>query len=161
MGEAFETTARFTDAAGLDSGAAARDADEVVRRIEADEAEAEAARLRFQVEGLPRAKADESVAGWLLASEDVIDVRRAVVVTRHSSTGGSTSLPGALYLTTRRLLLLGRELLSNELTEIEELVVAGERLFLTLSDGVGLSIDASGPRLLRVQIAAAVASARA
>jgi hypothetical protein len=154
MGDAFDTMA----AAG---NAAARDAAEILRRIEADEAEAEAARVRFQMEGLPRAKADESVVGWLLASEDLIDVRHAVVVTRHASSGGSTSFAGALYLTTRRLLLLGRELLSNELTEIEELVVAGERLLLTLTDGVGLSIDASRPRLLRVQIAAAVASARA
>ena len=44
--------------------------------------------------------------------------------------------------------------------KIEELALAGERLLITLRDGTGLSIDASRPRLMRVQIAAALAAGR-
>ena len=45
-------------------------------------------------------------------------------------------------------------------SQIEELALAGERLLITLRDGTGLSIDASRPRLMRVQIAAALAAGR-
>jgi hypothetical protein len=58
------------------------------------------------------------------------------------------------------LMVVGGAPLDVELAEIDELALAGERLLVTLRDGTGLSIDASRPRLMRVQIAAALAAGR-
>jgi hypothetical protein len=81
---------------------------------------------------------------------------------------GTESLSGRLYLTSTRLVLLGRPTadgpveseLSVALGDIEELAVVGERLLVSLADGTGITIDAGRPRLLRVQIAAARYAAR-
>jgi hypothetical protein len=57
-------------------------------------------------------------------------------------------------------MVVGHAPLDVELGGIDELALAGERLLVTLRDGTGLSIDASRPRLLRVQIAAALSAGR-
>ena len=46
-----------------------------------------------------------------------------------------------------------------DLSEIDDVVLSGERLLLVLRGGQGVSIDAPQPRLLRVEIAAARAAA--
>ena len=143
------------DAPGL------RDAEEVLRRARQDEVDALEARERYRAHGLPRIDVDGPVIDRLHPDERVVDVRQSAVVSRHlPETTAPTGLPGRLYLTTRRLLLLGHEPLDVDLAEIDELAVAGERLLVTLRDATGLSIDASRPRLLRVQIAAALAAVR-
>ena len=132
-----------------------RDAEEILRRIRRDEAEADEARIRYRVEGLPSVDVDGRTAARLRPGEAAIDVRSSAVVTRHLLGDGTDELAGQLIITTQRLLVVGHTPLEVELDEIDELALAGERLLVTLRDGTGLSIDASRPRLLRVQIAAA------
>ena len=87
-------------------------------------------------------------------------VRPSSVISRHLRGDGIDDFAGTFYLTSQRLMLLGHTTLEVELDEIDELALAGERLLITLTDGTGLSIDASRPRLMRVQIAAALAAGR-
>ena len=69
-------------------------------------------------------------------------------------------LAGDLYVTSRRLVLVGRYTLSFDLADIEEAMLSGERLLFVLRDGQGASLDVDRPRLLRVELAAARAAAR-
>ena len=70
-------------------------------------------------------------------------------------------LPGDLYVTTRRLVHLGRSTVAYSLDEIREADVAAGQLLLVVGDNRGVAIDVGDPRLLRVEIAAARAAARA
>jgi hypothetical protein len=132
-----------------------RDAEGILLRIRQDEAEADKARIRYRVDGLPSVDVDGLAAERLLPGEAAVDVRSSAVITRHLLSDGTDEFAGQLVLTTRRLLVVGKTPLDVELSEIDELALGGERLLVTLRDGTGLSIDASRPRLLRVQIAAA------
>ena len=90
-------------------------------------------------------------------------MRRSALFDRRQPVIGSdvpTGLGGDLYLTTLRLILAGRLTLAFELDEIEDVMLSGERLLLVMKGGQGLSLDVGQPRLLRVEIAAARASAR-
>lgn len=140
---------------------ALRDAQAIVERAEADEREADAARRRYREVGLPRLDPDADISAELRPDESVIEVRPAASIGRHVVAHDVEALAGRLYLTTARLILRGRAALQVELGEVEELALAGERLLVTLTDGTGLDIDAGAPRLLRVQVAAARAAARA
>jgi hypothetical protein len=131
-----------------------RDAEEILRRIRRDEAEADEARTRYRSEGLPSVEVDGLAAERLRPDEMAVDVRSSAVVTRHLLGDGTDELAGQFVLTTQRLLVVGHTPLEVELGEIDELTLAGERLLVTMRDGTGLSINASRPRLLRVQIAA-------
>ncbi len=143
-----------------DQQAGLRDAEEILARTRADEEEAERARARYRESGLPVVAPDPEIAPNLRPDEDVVEVRHAATVGRHAAADAVETFVGRLYLTTSRLILLGRAALDVELSEIDELALAGERLLVTLRDGTGLAIDAGGPRLLRVQVAAARAAAR-
>jgi hypothetical protein len=140
--------------------AALRDAAEILAVAQADEEAAIHARRAIRDAGLPELVADAEVASLLAADETVAEVRSSVALERHLHDGTVDEMSGRLYLTTQRLLLLGRYTLSASLADVEELSLAAERLLVTLRDGTGLSIDAGRPRLLRVQIAAAVEAAR-
>jgi hypothetical protein len=131
-----------------------RDAEEILLRIRQDEAESDEARIRYRVEGLPSIDVDAPAAERLRPGEAALDVRSSAVITRHLLGDGTDELAGQLVLTTHRLLVVGHAPLDVELGDIDELTLAGERLLVTLRDGTGLSINASRPRLLRVQIAA-------
>ena len=131
-----------------------QDPDEILFRIRQDEAEADEARSRYRVEGLPNIQVDGLTAEPLRPGEAAVDVRASALVTRHPLGDGTDELAGPLVLTTRRLLVVGHAPLEVEIGDIDELTLAGERLLVTLRDGTGLSINASRPRLLRVQIAA-------
>jgi hypothetical protein len=94
----------------------------------------------------------------LAAGEHVVAVRRSALLDRREPAVGSdvpTGLAGDLYLTSRRLVLVGRLTLSFHLDEIEEAMLSGERLLLVMPGGQGASLDVAQPRLLRVEIAAA------
>ena len=67
---------------------------------------------------------------------------------------------GPIYVTNERLVQLGRARTVVELRSIDELALAGERLLLTLRDGRGFAIDLPQPRLFRVEVAAAIRTAR-
>jgi hypothetical protein len=147
-------------AIGQEGGAGIRDAEEILLRTREDEREAYEARERYRSEGLPRLDVDGPIAERLRPAENVVDVRQSAVVSRHLRGDGTDEFPGRLYLTNQRLIVDAQALLDVELSEIDELALAGERLLVTLRDGTGLAIDASRPRLLRVQIAAALSAAR-
>jgi hypothetical protein len=147
-----------TQATGAD--AAVRDAEAILDRTASDEREAEQARARYREAGLPAVTPDPQIAAALLADEAVVEVRQAATIGRHLADDAVETLVGRLYLTTRRLVLLGQRAFHVPLDDIDELALAGERLLVTLNDGTGLAIDAGGPRLLRVQVAAARAAAR-
>ncbi len=140
---------------------AVRDAEEVLRRSQEDERDAVEARARYQAEGLPRIEADAEVAHRLRTDKNVVDVHHWAVVNRQPIDDGGEVFPGRLYLTTRRLMLLGHRQLELDLDTIDEIALAGERLLVTLRDATGMTIEAARPRFLRVQIAAALTAARA
>jgi hypothetical protein len=137
-----------------------RDAEEILSRANEDERDAIEARTRYRAHGLPVLEVDGPIAERLRADETVIDARTSAVVSRHLRGDGTDHFPGRLYLTNQRLIVVGGAPLDVELSQIEELALAGERLLITLRDSSGLSIEASRPRLMRVQIAAALAAGR-
>ena len=141
-------------------GPGIRDAEEILLRAHEDERDAIEARTRYRAHGLPVLEVDGPIAERLRADETAIDARTSAVVSRHLRGDGTEDFPGRLYLTTQRLIVVGGAPLDVELSQVEELALAGERLLITLRDGTGLSIDASRPRLMRVQIAAALAAGR-
>jgi hypothetical protein len=143
---------------------AVRDAAEILARVAADEAAANLARERYRIEPMTPIAPDLRVAAMLEPGEGVVAIRHSVVLERREprpDPDAPTGLAGELYVTSRRLMLLGRVRLSIDLAEIEEAVLSGERLLLVLRDGRGVSLEAAQPRLLRVEIAAARAAVRA
>jgi hypothetical protein len=147
-------------AIGLEGGPGIRDAEEILERAREDEREAFEARARYRTDGLPTIEPDGQIAKQLRAGEAVFVERPSSVVSRHQRGDDSDDFAGSLYLTSQRLVLVGRAPFDVGLDQIDELALAGERLLVTLADGTGLSIDSAKPRLLRVQIAAALTAGR-
>jgi hypothetical protein len=142
---------------------AVRDAAAILARAEADEAAAGQARERYRVQPLLALEPDARIAPLLAPGERVLAVRRSVTLDLHPSRTGPDVPPGVagdLYLTARRLLLLGRIALSLDLDEIEEVGLSGELLLLVRRKGSSVSLDVAEPRLLRVEIGSARAAAR-
>jgi hypothetical protein len=138
--------------------AAERDAAAILARAEQDERAAETLRDQLQATGLRPMPGDELIRPHLAPHEEVVAMRQAVV--EHvNRDGAARAWTARLYLTTQRLILLNREPFSVRLVAIDEILVSGERILLTLDDGTGMRIDAGSPRVLRVQLAAARASA--
>jgi hypothetical protein len=153
-----------TDAlATRDPASALADATEILARAAADEAAAVEAHARFRREGAPTLPPDERIAPLLEPGEHVVAVRHAVLLDRREPSPGARFTPGvagALYVTSRRLMLVGRLTLPFALDAIEDAVVTGERLLLVLRDGHGVALQVAQPRLLWVEIAAARGPAR-
>jgi hypothetical protein len=142
---------------------AVRDAAAILARAAADEAAASQARERYRVEPLLALEPDARIAPLLAPGEHLLAVRRSVMLDRRPSRSGSdvpASIAGDLYLTARRLVLLGRIALSFDLDDIEETGLSGEHLLLVMRNGSCISLDAAEPRLLRVEIGSARAAAR-
>ena len=153
-----------TDAAEVPGEPALRDADEILARAEADEAAADEARERYRTTPIASLEPDDRIAPLLSRDEDVVAVRRSAVLERRETqpgAEGSPGLAGDLYVTTRRLVLVGRRTVSIQLEEIAEAIMSGDRLLLVMGDGQGASLGVAHPRLLRVEIAEARMSARA
>jgi hypothetical protein len=148
-----------TSLPGLD--VAVREAQAILARTQHDEREAEEARERYRSGGLTEVLPDDTVAAQLEPGEGLVAVRASASARRDGRGDDEQPLAGPLYLTSRRLLVLGRSPLAIRLSGIEEVALAGERLLLSLRDGTGLNLGTSGPRLLRVQIAAAMIGSRA
>ena len=73
----------------------------------------------------------------------------------------ATPRGGDLYLTSRRMVHVGKSSRDISLDAIQESAVSLERLLLLdLTDGSDLAIEVDQPRLLRVQLAAARANSR-
>ena len=139
------------------------DTPEIVRRAAEDGTAADDARALYRTEAPRRLEADERLAALLEQDEWLIAVRASAILDRREPRPGEPPRPGLggqLSLTSRRLILAGRHVLSFELAEVQEIVLSGERLLVVMRNGVGLALDVDQPRLLRVQIAAARAAAR-
>ncbi len=142
---------------------AVRDADAILARAASDQAAASAARDRYRTQAMPVLEPDARIAPLLVRDEQVVALRRGAVFDRRQHGRGSgvpAGIAGALYLTARRLVLVGRVTLSVDLTVIEEVGLSGGRVVLVLRDGTSVLVEVAQPRLLRVEIAAARASAK-
>ncbi len=142
---------------------AIRDAAEILARAVADEAAAAQARARHRVQPLQVLEPEARIAPLLAPDEQVLAVRRSVMLDRYPSRSGSAvpvGVGGDLYLTARRLVLVGLVALSFDLDEIDEVGLSGERLLLVMRNGSSVSLDVAEPRLLRVEIGSARAAAR-
>ena len=148
---------------GTDDGAALRDARTIATRIAADEAAADAARSQYASSGVPAIEPGSGYARVARSDEPLHAVRHSAILERGPTDGNEPLLRGGtLYLTSRRLLHVGVETTDVPLGEIDEMVVALERLVLIrLRDGSDLAVEVDQPRLLRVQIAGVIAATRA
>jgi hypothetical protein len=150
-----------------------RDADTSIRaptggvrpqpRVVADERAAEAARACYRAREMKTLPADGRIGPLLEPGERVVAVHRSAVLDRREPPVGNqitAGLTGTLYLTSRRLVLVGGSTVAIELDAVEEVVLSGERLRFMLHEGRGVTVEVTRPRLLRVQTAAARAAAR-
>ncbi len=141
---------------------ALRDAAAILARAEADEAAANDARLRHRTDSWTPLPPDAAIASLLQPGEQLLAVRRSAGLDEPATgTRSPPSVAGDLYLTTHRLLLLGRETRAFELVEMDDVFLHGDRLLVAMRDGSSFALDVEGPRLLRVEIAAARAALRA
>jgi hypothetical protein len=144
-------------------GAAIRDAQSIAARIAADEAAADAAREQLATGGMPAIEPVTGFARVAKSGEVLHAVRYNAMLERAPTVGDAEELRGGTaYLTSSRLLHVGAQMMDVPLSEIDEMVVVLERLVLIrLRDGSDMAIEVDQPRLLRVQIAAAIVAARA
>jgi hypothetical protein len=141
---------------------APHDPSAIAERATADEAAATRARVRFRVAGMPRIDDDEVGPDTLVTGERLLAVRKRVALERRGPPQEQESgLPGTLYLTSLRLGLVGRHPVAIPIEGIRDTAVVGQRLVVGLRDGHYVWIQCERPRLLRVEIAAARALARA
>jgi len=141
-----------------------RDAQRIAERIVRDETLADEARERYRTAGLPELE-PSALLGMLKAGERLHAVHRMAMleVGWRGATGADPNLPhgGTLYVTSQRLVHRGTEDGTWSFGEIDEMAVALERLLLVrMRDGSDLAIEVDQPRLLRVQLAAALAASR-
>jgi hypothetical protein len=144
-------------------GAAVRDAQNIAARIAEDEAAAAEAREFYQVNGLPTIEADAG-AGALLHDGEALHAIHASALLEEAPLLDEVAQPrgGTLYLTSQRLVHTATEATELPLLDIEEMAVALERLVLIRRrNGSDLALEVDQPRLLRVQLAAAIAAERA
>jgi hypothetical protein len=143
------------------SAPALRDADAILARATEDEAAAIEARERYRDGGIEPIEPDARIAALLVPGEEVLAVRRSALLDRREPPlggrpqPGCPGLPGDLYVTSARLVHLGRRQIEFDLASVREAVASGERLLLILCDGAGITFGVDRPRLLRVEIAAA------
>ena len=128
----------------------------------ADEASADAARRRLRAHGIVPIEPDDRIRVMLAPGELVAAIRRSVSLERRKErTEPGGRMVGDLYVTTQRLVYLGRERIEYALGEIRDAVEAEGALRLIVGDRRGIEIEVSDPRLLRVEIAAVREAARA
>jgi hypothetical protein len=127
-----------------------------------DQAAADEARLRYRRRGVGWLDPDDCIGPILEPGERLVAVHRSAVVYRDETPETVATPPVAvdLYVTSRRLVLAGPDMIVFDLAALDEAVVSHERLLIAMRDGVGLVIEVGQPRLLRVEIATARAAQR-
>jgi len=99
---------------------------------------------------------NHAIAAQICDGERLLAVRMRAVLERCGTPGGDAAeLAGHLYLTSRRLVFLGRVVHSFELADLAEVILYGSGLLVLTRGGEGLRLEVDQPRLLRGQIAAA------
>jgi hypothetical protein len=139
-----------------------RGANSIVARADEDEAVAAEARIRYRAEGIAPLEPDAAIRPLLGEGEFPLAVRLSVALDRREPPQAHRppGIAGDLYVTSRRLVLVGRRPLTLDLADVADAVISGERLQLVMRDGTCVTLDVDQPRLLRVQISAARAAAR-
>lgn len=159
-----EIADRLTHASpALDERAALRDAQSIAARMAADELAADEAREAYQTSGLPAIEPEGGI-GLVLEPGEILHAVRGSALLEEAVLTDGAGLPrgGTLYLTSERVVHIGAESTELALAAIQEMVVALERLVLIrLRNGSDLAVEVDQPRLLRVQLAAAIAAERA
>jgi hypothetical protein len=144
-------------------GAAVRDAQTIADRIAADETAADDARRAYQANGLPAIEPDAGAVAILQPGETLHAIHASALL-EEAGLPSAAAQPrgGTLYLTSERVVHNGTESTELALADVEEMAVALERLVLIRRrDGSDLALEVDQPRLLRVQLAAAIAAVRA
>lgn len=141
-----------------------RDAQRIAERIARDETLADEARERYRTDGLPQLE-PSALLGLLNPGERLHAVHRMAMleIGWRGTTGADPNLPhgGTLYVTSQRLVHRGSEDGTWSFGDIDEMAIALERLLLVrMRDGSDIAIEVDQPRLLRVQLAAALAASR-
>jgi hypothetical protein len=143
------------------NGASVVAGNDVGASVDADEQAARHAREQYREAGIPLIDPDTTVVPFLADGEQVLGSRPDAAIARvEEATDGAIRDLGPLYVTTRRLLHLGREVSSIDLADILELAMAEDRILVTLAGARGVMLDVSDPRQFRVLIAAAKSAAR-
>lgn len=128
----------------------------------ADEASAEKARRRLRERGIVAIEPDDCIGVLLAPSEKLVAVRRSVrLERRQGQREAAEGLAGDLYVTTRRLVHLGRLRVDYGLSDITDAVEAPGALRLIVGEERGIQISVPDPRVLRVEIAAVREAAHA
>jgi hypothetical protein len=131
-------------------------------RADDDAASADVTRRLLRSEGVLPIEPDDRIASMLVAGEQVVAVRRGVSLERRKlQRDPDEMLSGDLYVTTRRLVYLGREPLEYALGDIREAVIATGALRLVVGEGLGVEIRVPDPCLLRVELGAVREAERA
>jgi 6-phosphofructokinase len=127
----------------------------------ADETSADEARRRLHEQGIVAIEPDDRIGPLLEPDELVLAVRRSASLERRQRCrDDAPGLSGDLYVTTRRLVHIGRASVAYRLDEILEADVGASHLLLVVAESRGVTIQVADPRLLRVEIAAARSAAR-
>ena len=127
-----------------------------------DAARADEARRRLHEQGIVPIEPDDRIGVMLGPDELVLAVRRSASLDRRQiRRADDPGLCGDLYVTSRRLVHLGRSAVVYPLDEIREADIAVNQLLLVVGENRGVVIDVNDPCVLRVEIAAARAAARA
>ena len=131
----------------------AADEDEISR---ADRIAAARARTRLSREPAVELEPDRAIARVLLPGERLLAFRAGAALDRRATEAGRTGgLAGDLYLTSTRLVFLGRVMVSYPLADLVEVALSDSGLLLLLGDGSGARLGVDWPQLLRVELAAA------
>jgi hypothetical protein len=145
---------------GSPSGVALGDAYQIAERIADDEVAAEVARRHYRESGLPDMAPDQTVNPLLRPGEKLVAMRPQALLDVFDGVRVGP-VGGRLYLTSQRLVHAGAwETRQIELSAIDEVGPSGERLLITLRNGVGWALQLDGPRVLRVAMAELLAAAR-
>jgi hypothetical protein len=111
--------------------------------------------VRFRTDGMATIEPDHQMRSALRPDEQLLAVRQAAGVERLVD-GVRSMLSGPLAITNNRLLLVdGQPVTLASFDELDDVTLVTDRLLVMLTSGVGFTIDAVNPRLLRVELAAA------
>ena len=132
-------------------------------QVGSDATAAAEARERYRTRPMATLAPDPEVMGFLGSGERIVAARPSAILDRRQPVGVgplTSGLRGQFIVTSRRLLLVGRTVLSYELDDVVETLIGGGHLLVVMRDGLGFAIDVPQPLLLRVEIAAARTASR-
>jgi hypothetical protein len=99
---------------------------------------------------------DSAIAPLLGEGERLLAVRRRAVLERRGRPeGDAAELAGDLYLTSTRLVFLGRVVHSFDLADLAEVILYGPGLLIVTRGGEGVRLEVDRPGPLRREIAVA------